>query len=215
MSRNESYEISSIFVQGPSYQSNDKDLKSDQCFFILIKKIVLLKKFYGEIFDINDENKLDKIINDNKNDLNWDLFLRYLHLRYNNDMIYEEVLSKVLSYPTINYSQIFQMKQYFDSKYIKFIMNNLSDEYNFIYSNTFFSYANDFQEKINSREDVLKCVDSFLNLPYDTLNNYVSSYEKDLFDSGRTFLMALQRKFIPRNDKDYCNLYKEGMRKMI
>ena len=142
--------VSSFKKDGPSYESNEDSVNKDQLLFLSLKKNILLSKYKEEIQNINDEYVLDEYIIKWKDNLNWDDFLSSLLLKYNIKALYNKVKSKVKAMLTINYSQIFQIKQYYDKLYIKKIYYYLPDQYKFVISLTFVSYAYDFPFDIYS-----------------------------------------------------------------
>ena len=87
-------------------------------------KKLLPSSLQEEIINIKDEYILDRYIIKYKDKLDWNSFLSSLILKYNNEALYKSIKEKVKSILTISYSQIFQIKQYYNKKFIEMICKN-------------------------------------------------------------------------------------------
>ena len=195
--------VSSFKKDGPSYESNEDSVNKDQLLFLLFKKNILLSKYKEEIQNINDEYVLDEYIIKWKDNLNWDDFLSSLLLKYNIKALYNKVKSKVKAMLTINYSQIFQIKQYYDKLYIKKIYYYLPDQYKFVISLTFVSYAYDFPFDIYSQFDMCSVLDDFLNLSVNKIIVLSGRVEDYTVNIGRNIIIVKSKKDISVFDKHF------------
>lgn len=213
MSIHDINKVSSFKEDGPSYESDEDNLNKDQLLFLSLKKNILLSKYKEQIQNINDEYVLDEYIIKWKDNLNWDDFLSSLLLKYNIKAIYKKVKSKVKAMLTINYSQIFQIKQYYDKLYIEKIYNYLPEKYKFVISLTFVSYAYDFPFDINSQDDISKVLDSYLNLSVEKIVELSGQVEDYKVNIGRNIIIVKSKEDISVYDKHFLTTLYQSVHK--
>ena len=205
--------VSSFKEDGPSYESDEDNLNKDQLLFLSLKKNILLSKYKEQIQNINDEYILDEYIIKWKDNLNWDDFLSSLLLKYNIKALYKKVKSKVKAMLTINYSQIFQIKQYYDKLYIEKIYNYLPEKYKFVISLTFVSYAYDSPFDINSQGDISKVLDSYLNLSVEKIVELSGQVEDYKVNIGRNIIIVKSKEDISVYDKHFLTTLYQSVHK--
>ena len=213
MSIHDINKVSSFKEDGPSYESDEDNLNKDQLLFLSLKKNILLSKYKEQIQNINDEYVLDEYIIKWRDNLNWDDFLSSLLLKYNIKAIYKKVKSKVKAMLTINYSQIFQIKQYYDKLYIEKIYNYLPEKYKFVISLTFVSYAYDFPFDINSQDDISKVLDSYLNLSVEKIVELSGQVEDYKVNIGRNIIIVKSKEDISVYDKHFLTTLYQSVHK--
>ena len=138
---------------------NGEDLEAHQEKFFELKKYILLSKYYEEVQNIRDEYVLDGFIEKYKEDLNWDDFLQPIGLGYKNKKIRKEVRNKLKLYGSITYSQVYQMKIYYDKEFHKFIESNMNRDQQYLISPAFFYYC--YTQNADTSSDIYQAIEKY------------------------------------------------------
>lgn len=151
------------------YKCSDKDMNSNQQKFFEIKKTILLSNHYDQVQNIKDEYILDGFIENNKNELNWDDFLTCLLLNYKNNKLKTSIISKLKFYGSITYSQVFQMKIYYDKEFTKLITKHVIFFFDYLISPALFYSC--YVENVNTSLEILKAINKYENIPREEMYN--------------------------------------------
>ena len=197
--------VSSLQKKGPTYSTEPKNVELDQKLFFEVKKHKLLSNYLDEVQNIKDEYILDQFLIKYKSNLNWDDFLSELLLKYNHDIIYNKVKNKIKSMLTVSYSQIFQIKQLYDGKYIRTIVNNIPKQYSYVVSPTFLAFCYGHPDGINCLYDIKCTLNNYFKIPLNDIYAMALKIEHYVINALRVPFMLSERQIIPINDESLLN----------
>lgn len=166
---------------------DDETMKKKQQKLFDVKKYILLSKYYEEVQNIKDEYVLDGFIESNKDDLNWDDFLVPIRLDYKIKWIRKEVIKKLKLYGSITYSQLFQMKIYYEREFEKVIEDYLDSDEEYLKSPAFFYHF--YIEKVETGSDIKKAIELYKTSNIAIIYAYLIDFFKLPKEECREYLL--------------------------